>query len=97
LLDGMREGSVIANHTTGHPDTSRRMAEDAAKRGVTFIDAAISGGQRLIALDAQLSGTEDPSIPRPGDFGTLMTMMVGGDEATFERCKPVFQSFGDPV
>lgn len=93
MLEGMREGSVIANHTTGHPDTSRRLAEEAKKRGVTFIDAAISGGQRMIALDRELSGRPEPETPP----GAPMTVMVGGDQATFERCLPVFKTFGDPV
>lgn len=44
LLEGARSGSVIAIHSTIHPDTPRKMAEAAAPKGVGIVDAALSGG-----------------------------------------------------
>ncbi|WP_106402645.1 NAD(P)-dependent oxidoreductase [Actinocorallia populi] len=44
LLEGMRLGSVIAVHSTVHPDTCARLAERAAERGVGLVDAPVSGG-----------------------------------------------------
>lgn len=44
-LDGAREGSVIAVHSTIHPDTVRQIAELARPKGVEVIDAQMSGGQ----------------------------------------------------
>lgn len=44
-LVGAREGSVIAVHSTIHPDTVRKIAERARPKGVEVIDAQMSGGQ----------------------------------------------------
>jgi 3-hydroxyisobutyrate dehydrogenase-like beta-hydroxyacid dehydrogenase len=44
LLAGMRPGAVIVVHSTVHPDTCVRLAGQAAERGVTLIDAPVSGG-----------------------------------------------------
>ncbi|PAK24173.1 6-phosphogluconate dehydrogenase [Streptomyces sp. alain-838] len=44
VLEGMAEGGVIAVHSTVHPDTVERLAERAADRGVTVLDAPVSGG-----------------------------------------------------
>jgi 3-hydroxyisobutyrate dehydrogenase-like beta-hydroxyacid dehydrogenase len=45
-LSGAKRGSVIAIHSTVHPGTVRKLAEQAAAKGVTLIDAAVSGGER---------------------------------------------------
>jgi 3-hydroxyisobutyrate dehydrogenase len=42
-------------------------------------------------IDAPVSGGAPAA-----DAGTLL-VMVGGDADTVERCRPVFESFGDPV
>jgi 3-hydroxyisobutyrate dehydrogenase-like beta-hydroxyacid dehydrogenase len=44
VLAGMTQGGVIAIHSTVHPNTCRRLAQLAAKEGVTIIDAPVSGG-----------------------------------------------------
>jgi 3-hydroxyisobutyrate dehydrogenase-like beta-hydroxyacid dehydrogenase len=44
LLAALRPGSIIAIHSTVHPDTCVRLAGQAAARGVTLIDAPVSGG-----------------------------------------------------
>jgi 3-hydroxyisobutyrate dehydrogenase-like beta-hydroxyacid dehydrogenase len=44
VLDGMAAGGIIAIHSTVHPDTCRRLASRATARGVTVIDAPVSGG-----------------------------------------------------
>lgn len=44
VLAGLGEGGVVAVHSTVHPDTCRRLAEQAAARGVSLIDAPVSGG-----------------------------------------------------
>src|SRR6478672_7793434 len=78
LLPGMAPGTVIAVQSTVHPETCIRLAEGTAARGVTLIDAPVSGGQPA------------------ADAGQLL-VMVGGDAETFERCKPVFDTYGNPV
>jgi 3-hydroxyisobutyrate dehydrogenase len=44
VLPAMAEGGVIAVHSTVHPDTCRRLAEQAAARGIAVADAPVSGG-----------------------------------------------------
>ncbi len=44
LLSAMAPGGVIAVHSTVHPDTCRRLAEQAQASGITLVDAPVSGG-----------------------------------------------------
>jgi 3-hydroxyisobutyrate dehydrogenase len=44
LLPAMASGTVIAVHSTVHPETCLRLAARAAERDVTLIDAPVSGG-----------------------------------------------------
>ncbi|KAA9155372.1 NAD(P)-dependent oxidoreductase [Amycolatopsis acidicola] len=78
VLSGLARGGVIAVHSTVHPDTCRRLAGVAAERGVTLIDAPVSGGG--MAAEA----------------GRLL-VMAGGPEEAVERCRPVFETYGNPV
>jgi 3-hydroxyisobutyrate dehydrogenase-like beta-hydroxyacid dehydrogenase len=44
VLDGARAGTVIAVHSTVRPATVKHLAEQAERKGVTLIDAQMSGG-----------------------------------------------------
>jgi 3-hydroxyisobutyrate dehydrogenase len=44
LLTGLKPGSVIAVHSTVHPDTCRALAKNVASKRVSVIDAPVSGG-----------------------------------------------------
>jgi 3-hydroxyisobutyrate dehydrogenase-like beta-hydroxyacid dehydrogenase len=46
VFSGAKRGSIIAIHSTVHPRTVRRLAEQAAAKGLTLIDAEVSGGER---------------------------------------------------
>ena len=46
VLAGARPGSVIAIHSTIHPDTARRVAEQARAKGVDVVDAQMTGAQQ---------------------------------------------------
>lgn len=78
VLAGMGDGGIIAIHSTVHPDTCRRIAETAAAKGVSVIDAPVSGGAPAVAEKRLL-------------------VMVGGEEDAVERCRPVFESYGNHV
>ena len=78
LLASMKPGSVIAIHSTVHPNSCRALAEKAGAQGISVIDAPVSGGGPAAAE------------------GRLM-VMVGGDADVVERCRPVFETYGDPV
>ncbi|WP_083733906.1 NAD(P)-dependent oxidoreductase [Actinomadura sp. CNU-125] len=49
ILSGLAEGGVIVVHSTVHPDTCRRLADAAAARGVSVVDAPVSGGGQAAA------------------------------------------------
>ncbi|MCW1822859.1 6-phosphogluconate dehydrogenase [Mycolicibacterium conceptionense] len=49
LIDEMSEGSVLVLHTTGSPRTAETLAEHGAPRGITVVDAPVSGGPHDIA------------------------------------------------
>src|SRR5438105_4225410 len=78
LLKAMKPGSVIAVHSTVHPDTCRELAKKAAAQGVSVIDAPVSGG----------GGAAEQR---------RLLVMVGGDADVVERCRPVFETYADPV
>ncbi|RBY86008.1 NAD(P)-dependent oxidoreductase [Blastococcus sp. TF02A-26] len=44
LLSTMASGGVVVIHSTVHPDTCRRLAEQARARGIALVDAPVSGG-----------------------------------------------------
>jgi len=78
LLGTMREGSVFVDLTTNSPTLVRRLAAELAERGITMLDAPVSGG---------VEGAE---------AGTL-SIMVGGDEATFELLRDVLSPIGSKL
>ncbi len=78
LLAALKPGSVIAVHSTVHPETCRKLAQKAEAQSVSVIDAPVSGGGPAAAE------------------GRLL-VMVGGDAEVVERCRPVFETYADPV
>jgi 3-hydroxyisobutyrate dehydrogenase len=78
ILAGLKPGSVIAVHSTVHPNTCRELAKKAAARNVSVIDAPVSGGGGAAAE------------------GRLL-VMAGGEVDVVERCRPVFETYADPV
>jgi 3-hydroxyisobutyrate dehydrogenase-like beta-hydroxyacid dehydrogenase len=59
LSTPMHAGSVIAVHSTVHPNTCRELAKQAKRLGVDLIDAAISKTGGLIAV-----GGDDATVDR---------------------------------
>jgi 3-hydroxyisobutyrate dehydrogenase len=78
LLASMKPGSVIAVHSTVHPNTCHDLAKNADTRGISVIDAPVSGGG-------------------PAASEGRLLVMVGGDADVVERCRPVFETYADPV
>lgn len=78
VLDSLASGGTIIDCSTIDPATSRNLAQTCADRGITFLDAPVSGG----TTGAQA--------------GTL-TIMVGGDEETYNRVKPVLDAMGKNI
>ena len=74
VLSSMRKGSILVDHTTASAALARELYQEAAKQGVQFMDAPVSGGQ---------AGAENGAL----------TVMIGGDEATYAAAKPVIDSY----
>jgi 3-hydroxyisobutyrate dehydrogenase len=66
VIAGMAPGGVLVIHSTIDPDTCRRLAADAAVRGLRLVDAPVSGGgvaaaeRRLLVM----VGGEDDAVSR---------------------------------
>ncbi len=75
VFAGGRPGLIVIDMSTIDPIAARRLAAQAAARGITMLDAPVSGGE-IGAIQGTLS------------------IMVGGEEAAFERCLPIFQAMG---
>ena len=78
VLEGARNGAVIADMSSISPMVSQKIAAACAEKGVSFLDAPVSGGEPK-AIDATL------------------TIMVGGDQAVFDKALPVLQKMGSSV
>jgi 3-hydroxyisobutyrate dehydrogenase len=78
VLAGVREDSMVIDLSSVLPETSRRVCEAARAKGVSMIDAPVSG-----------------STPQ-AEQGVL-TIFVGGEHKTFERCKPILEVLGKTV
>lgn len=44
LAEGLEPGKILVDQTSGDPDETRAMAAELAERGITLIDAPVSGG-----------------------------------------------------
>lgn len=75
ILAHIPAGALVIDCSTIAPATARKVADAAKARGLSMIDAPVSGGTAGAAA------------------GTL-TFIVGGDDASFERAKPVLSAMG---
>ncbi|MFN3928785.1 MAG: 2-hydroxy-3-oxopropionate reductase [Thermoflexus sp.] len=75
VFSGGRPGLIVIDMSTIDPTAARRLAAQAAERGIAMLDAPVSGGE-IGAIQGTLS------------------IMVGGDPATFERCLPILRAMG---
>lgn len=76
LSAGFCAGTVWFDFSTNSVHTVRDLHAKAAKQGVSFLDAPISGGPR-------------------GAASRRLAIMVGGDEAVFDRHKPMLDAMAD--
>ena len=74
----MKPGAVFIDHTTASARIARELAELASARGLSFLDAPISGGE---------SGAQEGAL----------TVMAGGEQAAFDRARPVIMHFAKSV
>jgi 3-hydroxyisobutyrate dehydrogenase len=74
----MKRGAIFIDNTTASADVARELSAAAAKLGLGFMDAPVSGGQ---------AGAENG----------MLTVMCGGDEATYATAKPVIEAYAKMV
>lgn len=74
----LKDGQVIADHTTASAGLARRLEAAAKEKGACFIDAPVSGGQ---------AGAENGQL----------TVMCGGDAATFAKAEPVMMAYSKAI
>ncbi len=77
-FESMKAGAIFIDNTTASAEVARELAEIAASRGFSFLDAPVSGGQ---------AGAENGAL----------TVMVGGDQAAFDRARPVIGAYAKMV
>lgn len=78
IAEGARPGSILVDHSTISPAGTRQLAAALQERGVSMLDAPVSGGW-WAAESASLS------------------IMVGGDETVFNRCRPLLDLMGKTI
>jgi len=78
LLENMAPGSSLIVHSTVHPDTVTRLAQRCAERGITLLDAPVSGVQ----------GAEASARARE------MTFLIGGSASAMEAVRPLLEASG---
>ncbi|APV49898.1 oxidoreductase [Betaproteobacteria bacterium GR16-43] len=80
-LSGMKKGAVLVDHTTASADAARKIYADAKAKGISFIDAPVSGGQagaengKLTVMcggDADAFGKAKPVMDSYGKAVTLL-------------------------
>lgn len=81
LLAGAPSGSLILDISTIDPLTSREVSRAAREKGVSYLEAPVSGGE---PMSAGMEGARNANI----------TFMCGGDEEAFERARPILEILG---
>jgi 3-hydroxyisobutyrate dehydrogenase len=78
IVERVGPGTLLIDMTTSSPALAKEIAERAGDRGISSLDAPVSGGD-LGARNAALS------------------IMVGGEEAAFNRALPLFRCMGKNI
>jgi 3-hydroxyisobutyrate dehydrogenase len=78
ILAGAKPGSVVVDMTTTQPSLAVEIDCAARAKGVTALDAPVSGGD-------------------VGARNATLSIMVGGDEATFNAVRPLFEAMGKSI
>lgn len=89
LLPVMKSGSLLAVHSTVHPDTCREIAGQAAIRGIKFVDAPVSGGSPAAeagVLTLMVGATDDAFEQARPVFETFGKLIVHLGEVGAGQC-----------
>jgi 3-hydroxyisobutyrate dehydrogenase-like beta-hydroxyacid dehydrogenase len=110
LLNSLAPGSLVAIHSTVRPSTVRALAAIAAEKGVTIIDAGVSGGpmgasaRKLVSMVG--GAKEDLERARPmleafsgtiihaGGLGMGMSLKLCNNLVTYMQLLAAIEGFG---
>jgi 3-hydroxyisobutyrate dehydrogenase-like beta-hydroxyacid dehydrogenase len=89
-VKGMKAGTILVDHTTASADAARKLAALAKDKGVSFIDAPVSGGQagaengKLTVMCGGEPAAFDRAKPVMDSYGRAVTLMgaVGAGQLT---------------
>ncbi|MDF2152844.1 NAD(P)-dependent oxidoreductase [Vibrio sp. CAU 1672] len=95
VLNSLRAGSVLLDHTTTSAELAEELATECAKRGIHFIDAPVSGGQSgaengvlTVMCGGQKAAFEAVS-PVLSSYSNQAVLVGGNGQG--QRCKMVNQ------
>ncbi len=102
-----RASTVVITMLPDTPDVERVLTApdgvlSALQKGAIVVDmSSISpvATERLAALVAEKGGSMLDAPVSGGEIGAInaqLSIMVGGDEAAFQRVKPIFEKMGNP-
>ncbi|WP_299316678.1 3-hydroxyisobutyrate dehydrogenase [uncultured Halomonas sp.] len=78
LFDAVAGKPLVIDASTISPEDARAVAAAAAERGITYLDAPVSGGVG-------------------GAKAGILTFIVGGEAAGFEKARPVLEAMGKNI
>lgn len=78
VLASMPTGATAIDMTTSSPALAVRIADEAGARGLSMLDAPVSGGDR-------------------GAREATLSIMCGGERATYERVLPILEVMGKNI
>lgn len=78
IIENAKAGSFLIDMTTTEPGLSKRIYAAAKEKGISALDAPVSGGDT-------------------GAKNATLAIMVGGDEAAFEACRPILSAMGSKL
>lgn len=102
------DADVVITVVTDSPDVQQVLLGDdgvihGARAGTVVIDMSTISPRRTREMAARLADKQIHMLDAPvtgGDVGArdgTLSIMVGGDEAVFERCRPLFEAMGRHV
>ena len=81
VLETMKKGAILVDHTTASADCARKVYAEAKKKGIDFIDAPVSGGQagaengKLTVMCGGDQGPFDRAKPVMDSYGRAVTLL----------------------
>jgi 3-hydroxyisobutyrate dehydrogenase len=92
VLHHMKAGSYLIDHTTSSPELAKRIAEQAAKKGIFSIDAPVSGGDvgavagNLVVMIGGETKAVEHCVPIMDCYAGKCTLMGGPSSGQHTKC-----------